>query len=633
MRALFRVCVTLAVLGTGAAAGQEAGPVPARVPPSLAPVPPAGAGGTVEDADVPYGVAASWLIGHRLLAEGDAAAALPYLHMAYRAQPDVPLVAGDFLAALRGQGYLDNALEVADQLVTSFPDSLGFLFLRSALFVQRSEPQRALADLQNLRAAGGSTPQSVLAEASLLTSLDEPSRGLAVLQEGLSLFPEAGADLYLGLAAALGHNDQQEQVPDLMQEAIAAYPEDPRLRLVLIQALVEAGRDDRARSAARAADADFGILPAAGPGEGAPGAAAPEPGGPDASAGPAGMPQDSFQVELADAYAQRGQMAKSMAILEELSAAGALQLEPSLWLGRMLLGTGRLAEGTGLIDEIRRRWPHSGRAWFLKGKIEEGAGNWPGTLTWYRQAAVLAPQDAEIRVSLVRGMLLAWERDLRPDSPDSAQTLRRQEFREHAMAASALVPDQDTDGQLVLGYAFRALGDLPRAAWRFGLAAEDPDVRLNALIQASLCYDDMGETGKALTALETLRRESPDNPEIANSLGYFLAEKNQDLARAETLIKEALLADPNNGAYLDSLGWVCYRLGRLDDALDFLVRAVNVQPEDPVILEHLGVVLKDQGQPAEARDILLRALGLGGDRARLQALLNTLPPAAGDGER
>ena len=47
--------------------------------------------------------------------------------------------------------------------------------------------------------------------------------------------------------------------------------------------------------------------------------------------------------------------------------------------------------------------------------------------------------------------LLAWEQDLRPVSPDSVQSLRRQEFREHAMAASALVPDQDTDGQLVLG--------------------------------------------------------------------------------------------------------------------------------------------------------------------------------------
>ena len=89
-----------------------------------------------------------------------------------------------------------------------------------------------------------------------------------------------------------------------------------------------------------------------------------------------------------------------------------------------------------------------------------------------------------------------------------------------------------------------------------------------------------------------------------------------------------LAAEPGNGAYLDSMGWIHYRNGNFERALDFMIQAVNVLPDDPVITEHLGMVLKAQGQAGEALDMLRRALALGGDRERLQAVIAELENAA-----
>ena len=77
-----------------------------------------------------------------------------------------------------------------------------------------------------------------------------------------------------------------------------------------------------------------------------------------------------------------------------------------------------------------------------------------------------------------------------------------------------------------------------------------------------------------------------------NFLGYLLADHDRRL-RPEALILKALVHDPDNGAYIDSLGWVYYRLGRLPEARIQLERAVDLTGGDPVVREHLGDVYRD----------------------------------------
>jgi len=89
----------------------------------------------------------------------------------------------------------------------------------------------------------------------------------------------------------------------------------------------------------------------------------------------------------------------------------------------------------------------------------------------------------------------------------------------------------------------------------------------------------------------------PDYAEALNFLGYTYVENNKRLKEAEDLIKRALKVDPANGAYIDSLGWLYYKQGRLKQAKETLKKAVSLMP-DAVIFEHLGDVnfkMKDVG--------------------------------------
>lgn len=579
------------------------------------------------DEDVPYGVAAGFIVGHNLLQEGDAAGALPYLHMAYRAQPEVIDIALDFQAALSAEGYFSDALEVIDKLVTQNPDSLGFRAQRAQLLLKSGESNRALADLRELRNQGYVTFSIIDAEATILAADKRPDQALDVYRDGLQRLPDDGPALYLGMTGVLQQTEQLERIPDLMTEALGVYPDVPRLWLVKSRVLAVLGEDQDALACAQQADTHFAGLTLATAvadtmvlldteSRTRPGTAEPPP--------------DSFVVELADFYAQRRELDKALAVLQPMAETGELSLTPSLWLGRLLLGTGRVEEGEALINDILARWPDAGRAWFLKAKASENRGEWTAALPDFERAVELSPRDPEVRLGYVRAMLVVWEQDLRSAAAGQQPAKREAEFRRQVMVAAGLVAEQDTEGQLILGYGFMGLRDYERAAWRFSLAAENDDLRLNALLQKSLCHDRLGEVDKARQDLEALHREYPRNPEVANSLGYFLAEKGVDLDQATVLVAQALEAEPGNGAFLDSMGWIHYRNGALEQALDYLIQAVNVLPEDPVILEHLGMVLSGQGKTVEALDLLRRALALGGDRERLEQVIGELEGRTGE---
>jgi len=92
---------------------------------------------------------------------------------------------------------------------------------------------------------------------------------------------------------------------------------------------------------------------------------------------------------------------------------------------------------------------------------------------------------------------------------------------------------------------------------------------------------------------------NPKNALALNYLGYTLADRNVRLEEAYDLIKRAVDLDPDNGAYLDSLGWVYFRQGKLDDARGLLERALD-RMQDPTVHDHLGDVYLKLGKTKEA---------------------------------
>jgi tetratricopeptide (TPR) repeat protein len=93
----------------------------------------------------------------------------------------------------------------------------------------------------------------------------------------------------------------------------------------------------------------------------------------------------------------------------------------------------------------------------------------------------------------------------------------------------------------------------------------------------------------------------PENPDVMNFLGYHLAEQDIRLPEAEQLLLRALEKDLDNGFYMDSLGWIYYRMGRSGRAVELISRAIRLmRTDDGVLRDHLGDAYLLNGQRKQA---------------------------------
>jgi len=121
-----------------------------------------------------------------------------------------------------------------------------------------------------------------------------------------------------------------------------------------------------------------------------------------------------------------------------------------------------------------------------------------------------------------------------------------------------------------------------------------------------------GDIRKGEEILEAIYQEDPDDVSVNNDLGYLYADQGKNLERAEGMIRKAVSSDPENGAYLDSLGWVLFKREKFDEALPYLEKAVkNSQGAgDETLWEHLADLQDRLKQPAKALETLRKSLEL-----------------------
>jgi Flp pilus assembly protein TadD len=117
--------------------------------------------------------------------------------------------------------------------------------------------------------------------------------------------------------------------------------------------------------------------------------------------------------------------------------------------------------------------------------------------------------------------------------------------------------------------------------------------------------------------MESTLRLDPKHSDALNYLGYSYADRGIHIEEAVSLIKRAVSIKPNNGYYVDSLGWAFFKMGLLDEALTELKRAAVLVTDDPVIYEHLGEIYLGQNRQQDAREAWLRSLELDPSNSKL----------------
>ncbi len=194
------------------------------------------------------------------------------------------------------------------------------------------------------------------------------------------------------------------------------------------------------------------------------------------------------------------------------------------------------------------------------------------------------------------------------ETPDSEELLAA-EVQFYAFLAQRALNENDVAGA----------ADLVKEA----LAKHPGDRALR--YQRAMVFERQGRLRRAIRVLEALVAERPDDASTLNALGYTLTDRTNRHEEAADYIRRALALDPDNPAIVDSMGWVMFKLGQYDQAVQHLTRAYSLQ-RDPEIAAHLVEVWLQLGSTDKARDTLAAALGDFPDDSRLLELKSRITP-------
>lgn len=243
-------------------------------------------------------------------------------------------------------------------------------------------------------------------------------------------------------------------------------------------------------------------------------------------------------------------------------------------------------EAEGYLEELIERDSHVDSAHLNLGRIAEERND-PGTaLTQY---ALVGPgndylpaqlRQADILISHGRGAeaskKLAAARDAQPDFA----------IQLYLIEAETLSANNQTD---------RAWNVLQQALKQY------PD-DMNLLYSRAMLAEKRNNLEQMERDLRAIIKREPDNAMALNALGYTLSDRTTRYAEAKALIQQAYDLNPDDPAVLDSLGWVNFRLGNLDEAERLLRQALERFP-DQEVAAHLGEVLWANGKQREAKKI------------------------------
>ena len=179
----------------------------------------------------------------------------------------------------------------------------------------------------------------------------------------------------------------------------------------------------------------------------------------------------------------------------------------------------------------------------------------------------------------------------------------------------------------LLSSLYQAKGDNTAALTLMETAVDLYPDNQQLLFEYGLVLEKNDMSEKAVDIMQKVLELQPDHAEALNYIGYTWADQNIHLQQALEYILRADALKPDNGFIIDSLGWVYYRLGNFSQAVQELERSVQLVPDDPHIYEHLGDVYRFLLRIPEALQAYKKAYQLlkeESDKATIKQKINAL---------
>jgi tetratricopeptide (TPR) repeat protein len=321
----------------------------------------------------------------------------------------------------------------------------------------------------------------------------------------------------------------------------------------------------------------------------------------------AALDPEAHRFAYADTLLRLDRLDEARQELESLRTDASVRDEADLRLGKLAYQLGDLSEAGKRFGSLISSPAAAPEAFFYLSSIAEREGRTDLALEGYTKLSE-AGAGLIVRGRAARLLMKQNERDEAFRLLDEFAAKERSEALDVEFAKAALLDDT--------GNSAEAIALLQLALERY---PNHPGVRY----QIALIQDKSGQTKESVRNFESLLKERPEDASLLNALGYSLADRNQKLPRAETLIRKALEASPDNPAFLDSLGWVRFRRGDIPGALPYLERAYRIFP-DPEIASHWGELLWVSGKQSEARALWAKTLARSPDSKPLRSTIERL---------
>lgn len=277
-------------------------------------------------------------------------------------------------------------------------------------------------------------------------------------------------------------------------------------------------------------------------------------------------------------------------------------------LGELYLKVGRLTEARESFEKVLSVMAQSYRANYGMGLVLEGLAR-----TSSQSGNTTSPDEPVDTSELIQSAEMHLERAI------SIAKERVNNARSRPARAN-LQKDVD-NAQFALANVYKQYKEFEKAEEIFKKMLEDNPENVDAIYGIGSIYHASGDFINAETYLRKTLVLHPTHEYALNGLGYLYAQQGKNLDEAEALIKRALKKLPENGAFLDSLGWVFYKQGKFTEAVITLESANQQLPNSVEILMHLGDAYNKTGEPEKARSVWQQAQTLEPDNSDLQERL------------
>ena len=276
------------------------------------------------------------------------------------------------------------------------------------------------------------------------------------------------------------------------------------------------------------------------------------------------------------------------------SALATSELSLTVALLSIELGDNILAEKY-FIQSLKRGYPKPAQIYIYLAGIYDDRGDFDETLTWLNKITTVNNEY------FIDSRILMAEYIAKYDSVDSAVEMldglkkKRLSSNERLIilrnkASLLLIENRNQDAYDLMKFEEEEFKDSPEFKFDYAMLSEKMG---NTLLMEQLL-------------LEAIKLK-PDYSTAYNALGYSYADRNIKLQEAKRYIEIALSFEPNNHYILDSMGWIHFKLGNLDIALEFIKKAYAIN-EDPEIAAHLGEILWLKGEKEKAQEIWTNSL-------------------------